>query len=157
MNKRKVEAWLPKAIEALECDECKIQLRDTVKDENGNEDKVPNGKISKSFRGQISSFGAAVTMGSFKSAVAFFGKDGESGVKRSELIRAIYYITDGVWREAEYIVHEIIETNNARLAKKKEDFINASVAIKLAMNAFELVEEKKDKGQTNEKSESSVQ
>ena len=146
MNKRKVETWLSKAIEALECNECKIQLRDKVKDENGKEREIPNGKISKSFRGQISSFGAAVTMGSFKSAVAFFGKDGESGVKRSELIRAIYYITDGVWKEADCIVSEVIrETDNVRLAKKKEDFINASVAIKLAMNAFELVEEKKDK------------
>ncbi|MBO5007107.1 MAG: hypothetical protein J6C89_06655 [Clostridia bacterium] len=122
MNKRKVEAWLPKAIEALE--------------EN---DKICNkGKIEKSFRGQISSFGAAVTMGSFKAAVAFFGNNGESAVERSELIRSMYYIVKNEWKAAKDIVSEVICMREPNLSALKEDFLNASLAIKLAMNAFEL-------------------
>jgi len=132
MNKRKVEQLLPKAIEALNHEPSKIKKTD--------------GKdiyIEKGFRGQISSFGAAVTMGSFRAAVAFFGNNGESDVERSELIRTMYYMVKGEWFPAQTIVEEIVSMDNAKLAQMKEDFINASVALKLALNAFDLRDKSK--------------
>jgi len=41
-----------------------------------------NKEVLRTFRGQISTFGAAVTMGSLKSAVAFFAAQGNSDVDR---------------------------------------------------------------------------
>jgi len=131
MNKRKVEQLLPKAIEALNAS----QIKKT--DQNGA------CYIEKGFRGQISSFGAAVTMGSFRAAVAFFGNNGESDVERSELIRTMYYMVKGEWFPAQTIVEEIVSMDNAKLAQMKEDFINASVALKLALNAFDLRDKSK--------------
>ena len=132
MNKRKVEQLLPKAIAALNAS--KIKKRD----------KTGADYVEKGFRGQISSFGAAVTMGSFRAAVAFFGNNGESDVERSELIRIMYYMINGQWISAPEIVEEIVSIdNNARLAQMKEDFINASVALKLALNAFDLRDKSK--------------
>ena len=93
MNKRKVEQLLPKAVNALNDSSAEI----TKKDENGI-------YIEKGFRSQISSFGAAVTMGSFRAAVAFFANDGESGVKRSKLIRIMYYMVKNEWKSAQKIV-----------------------------------------------------
>ena len=133
MNKRKVEQLLPKAIEALNHEPSKIKKTD--------------GKdiyIEKGFRGQISSFGAAVTMGSFRAAVAFFGNNGESDVERSELICIMYYMVKGEWLSAKEIVSKITSIrDNAELMQMKEDFINASVALKLALNAFDLRDKSK--------------
>ena len=54
MNKKQVNDWILPAQKAII--ECGI---------------AENGKVDSAFRGQISSFGAAVVMGSLKSAVAF--------------------------------------------------------------------------------------
>lgn len=128
MNKRKVEEYLPAALEALKGGIAK------------------SGSLSKSFRGQISSFGAAVTMGSFKAAVAFFSDNGGADVPRSELIRAIYFVVNGQWKPAEDICSEVLQWTQPRLSAEKERFLNASVALKLAMNAFELTVESKPGG-----------
>ena len=77
-NKNRTDAYIPIAIKALEFSGI-----------------AQNGKVDPSYRGQISSFGAAVTMGSFKQAVAFFAQDaknGDSKISRSNLILAIDYI-----------------------------------------------------------------
>lgn len=128
MNKRTVERYLPIALQGL-CDvkNCKI---------------VSKGKctIRKGFRGQISSFGAAVTMGSFKAAVAFYGRRGNADTLRPELLRLMYYIVnDGkseAWKSAEKIIQEILNMDNADVLREKYE--NAAIAIKLALNAFEL-------------------
>lgn len=44
---------------------------------------VENGKIKKTWRGQISTFGAAVTMGSLIPAVAFFSEPGRFQCKKA--------------------------------------------------------------------------
>ena len=51
-----------------------------------------DGSIKKTYRGQISSFGAAITMGSLISSVAFFSADGGSEVERSKLMKAILLV-----------------------------------------------------------------
>ena len=131
MNKRQVEEYLPRALEALNSPESKI---------------ARDGKIPRSFRGQISSFGAAVTMGSFKAAVAFFSDNGSADVPRSELIRAMYFVVHGAWKTAEAICGEVLRWKQSELFAEKECFLNASVALKLAMNAFELTVESEPGG-----------
>ena len=124
MNKKRVEEYIPVAI-------------NTLKDSNTFKISK-NNKINKTFRGAISTFGAAITMGSFKAAVAFFCDNGSSTIERSELIKALYYITKGTVKESKEICDEVSKLDGKQLSDMKEEFINASVAIKLAMNAFEL-------------------
>ena len=106
-----------------------------------------NGEIEKTFRGQISSFGAAVSMGNLKSAVAFFSQQANSAVARDQLLRAICYVL----QRAEGKERNDIHTNEIKTDKifdyvcehdcvmLKNKFLDASVAIKLAMNLFKLV------------------
>ncbi len=121
MNKKKVDAYIPKAYAALA--ECGI---------------AKNGEIEKTFRGQISSFGAAMTMGSFKAAVAFFAKDAGSDVERSKLVQAIHFVLSGEKVKAEAIARNILRMTDEELRKAREQYIEASIAIKLAMNLYTL-------------------
>ena len=91
MNKKRVDQWIPKAKEALEA----VGIAE-------------KGKISKGFRGQIASFGAAVVMGSFKSAVAFFSKNGGSKTEREKLVEAMYFVIKGEKKEASAITLEAV-------------------------------------------------
>ena len=130
MNKKSINDNIGIAYDALR--ECKIA--------EGN-------KINKTFRGQISTFGAAVTMGSLLPAIAFFSDDGGSSVKRTKLLNAIYYVI-------KKSKNENVSANNlnvtdlfkyVRSCKEnedqcKEDVLNAAIALKLAMNMYELIE-----------------
>ena len=112
-------------------------------------------EVQKTFRGQISTFGAAVTMGSLKSAVAFFAAQGNSDVDRSKLLKAMYYVIKNIENQ-QYVfnaadfeplkIFEYICRNDNN--KTKEKFIDASISIKLAMNFFhfldKLTKDKKD-------------
>ena len=71
-----------------------------------------DGKIVKTFRGQISSFGAAVSMGNLKSAVAFFSEQAGASVPRENLLCAIWFVlkrSEGIKKED--ILNEPIKTN----------------------------------------------
>jgi CRISPR-associated protein Cmr5 len=130
MSIQRVNNWIGFAKEALE----ELEI-------------AKDGKIVKTFRGQISSFGAAISMGNLKSAVAFFSEQAGASVPREKLIRAIWFV---IKRSEGATIEEInkshIKTNsifefvckNDSTALKK-DFLDASVALKLAMNLFELV------------------
>ena len=130
MNKKQVNDWILPAKQAII--DCGI---------------AENGKVNSAFRGQISSFGAAVVMGSLKSAVAFFADDGKAKVPRSKLILAIYQVITNKTIEDPEVVFQYICKNDNRQTKEK--FINASIAIKLALNFFELVTDKADKEEGN--------
>ena len=100
-----------------------------------------NGKIVKSFRGQISTFGAAVTMGSLKTAIVFFSADKKAKVERSKLIEAIFAIikqNENVDGNIKTLYDYVSKKNNEDECKEK--IINAAIAIKLAMNLYELVD-----------------
>lgn len=143
MNKKKIEKMLPVALKVLQEEKCGI------KDEK-------TGKIDKSYRSAISSFGAAVTMGSFRAAVSFFSKDaekGDSGIKRSLLLRAMDHVVhpDKEWcklkeaaKEIQAIVIHALNTST-NIRQMQDDYLHAAVALKLAMNAFDMSDEKKDK------------
>ncbi len=121
MNKKRVNEWLLPARTALE--ETKIAI---------------NGKIDKTFRGQISSFGAAIIMGSLPAAVAFFAEQGGSSVERQKLIQAMYYCIAGEIRTPEEILEFVCNNNHNEI---REKFTDASIALKLAMNFFDLDKE----------------
>lgn len=115
------------------------------------DEKTGEEYILRSFRGQISSFGAAVEMGSLLSAVAFFSKKGGSDTARQLLMRAIYLLIindteteiDVKSEQSELLLFVIEHRNELEL---KKNIIDAAVALKLAMNAYELrdKEDKKD-------------
>lgn len=118
------------------------------------DEKTGEEYILRSFRGQISSFGAAVEMGSLLSAVAFFSKKGGSDTDRQLLMRAIYLLIindtetkiDVKSEQSELLLFVIEHRNEPEL---KKNIIDAAVALKLAMNAYEL-RDKEDKNDNKE-------
>lgn len=127
MNKRVVDSWLSIAYNAIE--KCGIsEMKDGVK------------CIQRTYRSQISNFGAAVTMGSIKSAVAFFSQQGKAVAYRPKLLQAMYFIiSNGEILTPDEIFKWLCSQNQSEV---REKFINASVALKLAMNFYKLLPEK---------------
>ena len=130
----------------------------TLLDDTGivKKDKKTGKKyIEKTFRGQISSFGAAVEMGSLISAVAFFSSKGASVTDRPRLMEAIYLLiiekNKADLTEDETLLRYIADKYSDHQLKRR--IIDAAVAVKLAMNAYELREAKKD-GDNSENKES---
>ena len=101
---------------------------------------VENGKIKKTWRGQISTFGAAVTMGSLIPAVAFFSDQGGSSVKRQCIMDAILEILkrDHIAPEKYHTLFEYVREQGEHC---REDVLNAAIALKLAMNLYTLEKE----------------
>lgn len=133
MNKQRVNDWVAPAAEAL----TKVGIAE-------------NGVINPTFRGQISSFGAAVTMGSLKAAAAFFAQQGGASVPRERLLQAMYYVIEGTVKQPDEVFAYICEHDDVRT---RDCFIDAAIALKLAMNLYDLGQG----GKKNEKSESAVQ
>ena len=124
MDKKKVDALIPMAV-------------DVLKDVGIAND---NNEINRAFRGQISTFGAAIINGSLISAVAFFSNDSESvKVKRSKLMDAIYMLIknnkDNIEKNA--LFSYVKDTTEPEM-DKREKIINAAIALKLAMNIYKL-------------------
>ena len=132
MNKKRVNDLLLIAKNALV--ECEI---------------AKGGKINHTFRSHISTFGAAVTMGSLPAAVAFFSEQGSASVERDKLITALYYCLYNEKKTPREVLQYVCENNSIEL---KEKFSDAVISLKLAMNFFEL-----KKGEKNAKSESDIQ
>ncbi len=101
------------------------------------------GEIKKSFRGQISTFGAAVTMGSLLPAIAFFDEDGGAEVPRSRLMNAILLVLKkrGVAEQNVKTLFEYAQKQKKenRESACQEEILNVAIAIKLSMNLYKLV------------------
>ena len=111
MNRNKIDKMIPSAYIALE----KAGI-------------AKNGKIDNGFRGQISSFGAAATMGSIESAVCFFSKQGNAELPREKLLSAIQMLLED----------NLLEYIQKNRGTAKERILEAAVALKLAMNLYEI-------------------
>lgn len=141
LNKKIIDDYIPKAIDSL-----------------GKSKIVRDDKISKTFSGQISTFGSAVVMGSLLSAVAFFSENGGSTVERTQLMNVIYgVIEDKILEKNEegdndkkllkYITDKLEKAKDEKekidiYRKLKNKILNAAVAVKLAMNIYEFEEKK---------------
>lgn len=93
-----------------------------------------NGKVNSTFRSYISQFGVSVVQGSVLAALSFYKS------KEEKLVNAILYIlSNGVFKRKE-VYKTINESNILKLGDQidKEDVINASIALKLALNLFEI-------------------
>ena len=148
-NKRKIDEYISKAIEVL----------------NNNKKIVKEGgKIDKTFSGQIATFAVAVSTGSLLSAVAFFSDNGGASNERSSLMNVIYeIIADEKLSDTDkeddknkrnvnnknsklldYVIskYEKLKESNDIVSynRIKEDILNAAIAVKLAMNFYELVD-----------------
>lgn len=132
VNKRRVDKNIGNAYEILQDKNIGIAV---------------DGKISKGYRGQISTFGAAISSGSLLAAVAFFSDKGNAQVNRDRLMKAIMELVkrnhESV-KEKElffYIKnHSGSEAQNMRL---KEEILDYAIAIKLAMNLYILTEDER--------------
>lgn len=130
MNKSMVEEYIPIAYSIL----------------SDNTVICRDGKISSTLRGNIAAFGAAVQMGSLLSAVAFFSQQGGASQPRQELLNIILGIlkSHGDIQESEKsLFHYICEADEAERNRAKVLVVNAAIAVKLAMNLFELEMPKK--------------
>ncbi|WOC31810.1 MULTISPECIES: type III-B CRISPR module-associated protein Cmr5 [Caproicibacterium] len=123
MNKRKVDALIPRAYDIL----AKVEI-------------AKDGKIDKAWRGQIASFGAAISMGSLLSAVCFFSDNGNAAVERKKLMNGIFLLIKDEYSKqisnANTLFELISQKSNGK--KLKEDILNAAIALKLAMNLYTL-------------------
>lgn len=118
MNKKRVDRWIPLAAEAL---------RSTG--------IVQGEKINPSFRGKIATFGAAVSGGSLRAALLFFSQDGRAQVERSKLVDAMFFMLrkdDPAFPEN---VQAFLNQGEAD-HRTQEKFLDAAIAIKLAINLF---------------------
>lgn len=127
MNKVEIDKMLPRAYELL-----------------AENNIAQGGKIKKTYRGQISSFGAAIAGGSLLSAVAFFSSSGESTVNRPALMNCILELVKEKYKKENNNINaknlfEYVRDNNDD--KCKEDILNAALSLKLAMNLYELVKD----------------
>lgn len=109
------------------------------------EKKIANerGKVQKTFRGQVTSFGASVLMGSLLPSIAFFSDSEKASVDRSLILEAIYYILQkrGKIGQDEKDLFEYAKIGSD---ERKEEILNAAIALKLAMNFYHLIGEAED-------------
>ncbi len=126
MNKASVDRDIPAAYEALKDAEI-----------------VQDGKIDAGFRGQIATFGAAVSMGSLLSAIAFFSEKNKSDVPREKLLDALFRILQSHGMDSEYKnLYQYAAANPGC----REEVLNAAIALKLAINLYPKRENKKRDG-----------
>lgn len=129
MNKHRIDTMIPIAYKALSCT--------GIADEEG--------KIQKGFRRQISTFGAAVTTGTLLSAILFFSQKGKAEVDRTKLMDAIYEILDNLLGLSDSSLNNDEKHHLFKYAQKEKDvdratelILDAAIALKLAMNLYEL-------------------
>lgn len=145
LNKRNIDEYISIAIDELK--------------NSKNSKIVKNGKINSTFSAQISTFAIAISMGSVLSAIAFFSDNGSSTVERKELMKILLnVISKGDElkeiidvQKKEYELLELAREINCepdnmesssiykydvRKIKFKKIVLEASTAIKLAMNYF---------------------
>lgn len=127
MNKKEVDRMLPKAYTVI------------------NETIAENGQVERGFRGQISTFGAAISMGSLLSAVSFFSEQAGSAVDRAKITKAIHGIicgtNDNNQELFDFLNGEIYPGGKYSWESEqyyKEKVVNAVIALKLALKLFDI-------------------
>lgn len=136
MVKKRVDLYIPKAYKVLQ----KVGI---AKDDI----------VNAGYRSQIASFGAMIAMGSILSAVALFSaKKSKASVDRVKLMQAIYaIITDETGNIPENSLFEYVkqEIKKGHINSVTEDIKDAAIALKLAINLYQIADDKGD--EKNEK------
>lgn len=140
MGKSRIDELLPCAYDAI------------------NSVVAENGIIKGNYKAQITSFGAAISMGSLLAAIAFFSENSKSDIPRDDLMKMIYYLVEkrnyiGVEqiksKIKSYDLFNYVKNNNNESTKQL--VLDAAIAIKLALNLFK--EEEKNTEGANAKKE----
>ena len=158
MNKHEIDRLLPMAYEIIDQGQWKNEKGKTEKfriAEGKNK-----GKINKAYRGQISSYGAAIANGSLLAATAFFSKnDDKSKVNRVLLMNAIndlLYKANMLNGPKADTLFETIRSNFGTTTGQHNDITEkvliCATALKLAFNLFDLVDEDKTKDEKPDES-----
>lgn len=134
MNKRRIDEMIPSAYEAIASD------------------LAVDGKVDKAYRGAISSFGAAIAMGSIISAAAYYNETAASTKKNpGEIVdknKVSIVLLDTLKKSKfganieekslyDYVARCCREGDGNRI-KCKELVCDTAVAVKLALNLFTL-------------------
>lgn len=117
MNKKRVDSWIPVAREALAV--CGVLTAD--------------GTVGRACRGQMSVFGAMVLTGSLRAAVANFCDASNAG--RPQLLSAIYYCLSGQKTDPQQVLEILCKQDSPAL---KEQFLDACIAVRLALGLYEV-------------------
>lgn len=118
MDKKKVNALIPIAYEVLKAEFSK-------------------GEIPSEFRGYFSAVGAAITTGSLLSAIAFVSRKSESTAEARHKVPGLIL---NVFKSDNEIKEETLfdYVRKSDDQKMQEQVLNATLALKLALNLFEL-------------------
>ncbi len=116
MGKQQIEAYIPKAIEAIEAIE--------IAKKSDNDEWV----VPKQFNGYISSFGASIRMAGIVPTVLFFKNSENSEEARDKVVTAI-----------EKIIGKKLLINNQKNPEIDRKMIeDAASALKLAVRTYKL-------------------
>lgn len=115
-----------------------------------------NGRVDKRLRSQISDFGAKVNNGSLLSAAALFNDQGSAKSERHKLVVALNYMLaqeiEGygslVAKKGEILFDTIVDNKDD--AELQEKVLACAVALKKAMNLFDLKPEAQNSGEARE-------
>ncbi|MDP0505813.1 MAG: type III-B CRISPR module-associated protein Cmr5 [Fusobacterium sp. JB019] len=129
INKKKVEEYIPKVIKLIE-----------------EEFKDSNKGLPKELTGYITSFGAAIIQSGLIPAVAFYEREESNGSdetskNRKKLMRIIGKLLYEDFKQDNLLLEKLIDEHNKI---KKDDIINASVAIKLVIRLYKKLDETGD-------------
>lgn len=102
-----------------------------------NSELIENDKLQGNYKAQITSFGAAISMGSLLSAIAFFSDKGSSDLKRQELMKLIYYVIKNETVAYKDITNYDLFKYARDNENVKQEVLDAAIAIKLTLNLFE--------------------
>ena len=112
MSKRKIEFYIPKAIEAIESLEIS-----------------KNGEVAKQFNRYIASFGASIRQAGLLATVLFYANENSNAEKGRE--KVIYAIE-------KMIGHTIVTDNQVDKATRVK-VEHAAIALKLSIRTYKLV------------------
>ncbi|PRR77940.1 CRISPR-associated protein Cmr5 [Clostridium liquoris] len=137
MNKREIEKQIPIAINLI---------NQYIKDEKfyKKTDDKNFGQIPQEYKGYISNFGASLIQSGLVSTVAFFeADDSKSNCDRrilTKLILDVIYKNKNLKIEEDKNLLSYILVDNSEKDIRKEEVINAAIAVKLAIKVFKLTE-----------------
>ena len=103
---------------------------------------IVNGKdeIERRFRSYVSSFGAAITMGSLLPAIAFLGKDDNRNKVQNAIFKVLKEnekVEENCASLFEYAQKEVKKNQEKSC---QEEILNATIAVKLAMNLYKWID-----------------
>jgi len=121
MSKKRIEEYIPKAIEVLE-------------------DEFKNKGIPKEYNGYISAFGAGIIQSGLKPTVAIYeNKQADTKSDKDILTRLILKIIDSNTQEKSLLKYILNSNESEDILKEK--IKDAAIAIKLSIRTFKFKEE----------------